>query len=80
MTALADINRKAHTLLREGLGGADYARFLQQFDTGHGDYTADHQQLPEEDALTAHQRTTEAKARGELSVPPRARILNPGLD
>lgn len=77
MTALAEINHKAHAVLRRELGPADYARFLQQFDTGHGDYTAGHQQLPEENAHAVHLRTLEAKAKGLLTVPPHAKVITP---
>ena len=75
MTALAEINHKAHALLRRELGPVDYARFLQQFDAGHGDYTAERQQQPEEDSHAVHQRVMKAKARGRVFMPPNARTV-----
>ena len=78
MTALADINRKAHAVLRRELGAADFARFLLQFDTGAGDYTAERQaedRPSAEDPRREHGRARStggrvaarpARARGEL--------------
>ncbi|MEL6613719.1 MAG: hypothetical protein AAFQ53_16620 [Bacteroidota bacterium] len=38
---LADINRDGHAALVRALGVVDALRFLRQFDTGRGDYTAE---------------------------------------
>ncbi len=41
MTTLSpqELRSKGIKILTEGLGPVDAARFLMQFDTGHGDYT-----------------------------------------
>ncbi|MEM8600736.1 MAG: hypothetical protein AAGF99_12515 [Bacteroidota bacterium] len=38
---LVDINRDGHAALVRALGVVDAFRFLRQFDTGRGDYTAE---------------------------------------
>ncbi len=40
MKTLNQIREEGITVLTESLGPADAIRFLHQFDTGHGDYTA----------------------------------------
>ena len=75
MTALADINHKAHAVLRRELGAADFARFLQQFDTGAGDYTAERQAEDQPSAEAIHQQTVEMKKAGRVPVPPNAKVL-----
>jgi hypothetical protein len=75
MTALAEINQKAHAVLRRELGPVDYARFLQQFGVGHGDYTAERQVHPEDSAQDVHSRTLRAKKEGALPVPANASVL-----
>jgi hypothetical protein len=75
MTALADINQRAHAALRRELGPVDYARFLQQFEIGRGDFTAERQCLPEDSAEAIHARTAKAKEQGLLPVPAKARVL-----
>ena len=77
MTALADINQKAHTVLRRELGAANFARFLQQFETGLGDYTADRQAKDQPSIDIIHQQTDEMKKAGLLPVPPNAKVLKP---
>lgn len=75
MTALADINHKAHAVLRRELGAADFARFLQQFDTGAGDYTAERQAQGQLSAETIHQQTNEMMKAGLLPVPSNAKVI-----
>ena len=75
MTALADINHKAHAVLRRELGAADFARYLQQFDTGAGDYTADRQADQQPSAETIHQQTVEMKKAGGLPLPSNAKVI-----
>lgn len=75
MTALADINHKAHAVLRRELGAVDFARFLQQFDTGAGDYTAERQAGEQTNAEAIHQQAVEMKKAGLLPVPPNAKVL-----
>jgi hypothetical protein len=41
MQTLEEIRREGLTALRERLGRAGMVRFLQQFETGHGDYAQD---------------------------------------
>ncbi len=75
MTALADINRKAHAVLRRELGAADFARFLLQFDTGAGDYTAERQAEDRPSAEAIHQQTIEMKKAGLLPVPLNSKVI-----
>lgn len=42
---LAEVTRRAIRLLSEELGPADTARFVAQFSTGGGDYTAERDKL-----------------------------------
>jgi hypothetical protein len=42
---LADVTRKAIEVLTRELGAADTLRFVNQFTTGLGDYTAEREQL-----------------------------------
>lgn len=75
MTALADINHKAHAVLRRELGAADFARFLQQFDTGAGDYTTERQAGEQPSIEMIHEQTAEMKKAGLLPTPPNAKVL-----
>lgn len=38
MTLNAELNQKARAILTRELGPVDYARFIQQYDVGTGDY------------------------------------------
>ena len=52
MTLNAELNQKAKAILIRELGPVDYARFIQQYEEGTGDYTRDrHQWLGEESSL-----------------------------
>ena len=42
---LAEVTRQAIEVLARELGAADTARFINQFSTGHGDYTAERDAL-----------------------------------
>jgi len=42
---LAELTRRAIAVLSRELGAADAARFIGQFTTGSGDYTAEREQL-----------------------------------
>jgi len=44
MTLSAELNQKAKAILIRELGPVDYARFIQQYEEGTGDYTRDHHQ------------------------------------
>lgn len=80
MSTLHEINQKAQTVLRTALGPVDYARYQQQFSTGCGDYTAERQQMPENDATAVSMRVAELKASGLLAPPEGARILSPAQE
>jgi hypothetical protein len=45
MKTLNQIREEGITVLTESLGSVDAIRFLQQFDAGHGDYTAERQRI-----------------------------------
>jgi hypothetical protein len=48
---LADVTRRAIAVLTRELGAADTLRFVNQFTTGLGDYTAEREQLFGEETL-----------------------------
>jgi hypothetical protein len=45
MKTLNQIREEGITVLTESLGSVDTIRFLQQFDAGHGDYTAERRRI-----------------------------------
>lgn len=75
MTTLHEINEKARTVLRSALGPVDYARYVQQYSNGSGDYTKERQQRPEEDVQTIHERVMARQEAGLLQPPPNAKVL-----
>jgi len=76
MTLSAELNQKAKSILIRELGPVDYARFIQQYEEGTGDYTRDrHQWLGEESAWTLHEQAARFAANGELPRPVGARPL-----
>jgi hypothetical protein len=44
MTLTAELNRKAKAILIRELGPVGYARFIQQYEEGSGNYTDDRHQ------------------------------------
>jgi hypothetical protein len=48
---LAEVTRRAIEVLSRELGAADTLRFINQFTTGYGDYTAERDALFEQDTL-----------------------------
>jgi hypothetical protein len=77
MTLTAELNQKAKAILIRELGPVDYARFIQQYEEGTGDYTRDrHQWLGEESALTLHEQAARFAANGELPRPDGAKQLS----
>lgn len=68
MTTLAQINQKARALLREGLDPVEFTRFLQQYEQGEGDYTAERQQR--EPVSFDEVQTRLAALRAEGRLPP----------
>jgi hypothetical protein len=48
---LAEVTRRAIEVLSRELGAADTLRFINQFTTGYGDYTAEREVLLEQDTL-----------------------------
>jgi len=76
MTLTAELNQKAKSILIRELGPVDYARFIQQYEEGTGDYTRDRNQwLGEESALTLHEQAARFAAEGELPRPANAKPL-----
>lgn len=57
---LAEVTRRAIEILSRELGAADTIRFVNQFTTGHGDYTAERDALLGD--LTLEQIISEIKA------------------
>nr|VFK11344.1 MAG: hypothetical protein BECKLPF1236A_GA0070988_1005217 [Candidatus Kentron sp. LPFa]VFK29952.1 MAG: hypothetical protein BECKLPF1236C_GA0070990_100995 [Candidatus Kentron sp. LPFa] len=62
MAMMAEINRKAETLLIRELGVADTLRFLNRFDHGEGDYTAERHQWLDDLSLDDIRRDIEENA------------------
>jgi hypothetical protein len=78
MTLSAELNQKAKAILIRELGPVDYARFIQQYEEGTGDYTRDrHQWLGDESARSLHEQAARLAANGELPFPAGARLLRP---
>jgi len=78
MTLTAELNQKAKTILIRELGPVDYARFIQQYDEGKGDHTADaHQWLGEESVRTLHEQASQLAADSKLTRPAGAGLLGP---
>ena len=78
MTLTAELNQKAKAILIRELGPVDYARFIQQYEEGTGDYTANrHQWLGEESVRTLHEQASQLAATGELPHPVGAKSLSP---
>jgi hypothetical protein len=48
---LAEVNDRAKNALLQALGVADTLRFLNQFRAGSGDYTAEREQLYQEESV-----------------------------
>jgi len=48
---LAEVTRRAIEILSRELGSADTLRFINQFTTGYGNYTAEREALFERDTL-----------------------------
>ena len=60
MTLTAELNQKAKAILIRELGPVDYARFIQQYQEGFGDYTRDrHQWLGGESARALHEQASQ---------------------
>jgi hypothetical protein len=59
---LAEVTRRAIAVLARELGAADTLRFVNQFTTGLGDYTAEREHLFAEDTL--EQILSAIKAKG----------------
>lgn len=76
MTLTAELNQKAKAILIRELGPVDYARCIQQYEEGSGDYTTDrHQWLGEESARILHEQAAQLSANGELPRPPGANLF-----
>ena len=76
MTLTAELNQKAKAILIRELGPVDYARFIQQYEEGFGDYTRDrHQWLVGESARTIHEQAARLAATGELRRPAGAKLF-----
>jgi hypothetical protein len=59
---LAEVTRRAIEILTRELGAADTLRFVNQFTTGLGDYTAEREQLFGEETLEQILGAIKAKA------------------
>jgi hypothetical protein len=59
---LADVTRRAIEVLTRELGAVDMLRFVNQFTTGLGDYTAEREQLFGDESLEKILGTIKAKA------------------
>ena len=76
MTLQAALNQKAKSILIRELGPVDYARFIQQYEEGTGDYTRDRQQWQgKETARALHDQAKQLAAHGELPRPVNAKPL-----
>lgn len=45
ISTLAELNRRATSVLAREIGPVETIRFLNQFRTGHGDYTVEREEL-----------------------------------
>ena len=66
MKTLHEVREAGITALANSLGPVDAIRFLQQYDSGHGDYTAERKKLlgdPTVDALMEQIRSRRATRR-----------------
>lgn len=78
MTLAAELNQKARAILLRELGPVDYARFIQQYEEGTGDYTRDrHQWLGDQSARSLHEQASQLATNGELPRPAGAKLLDP---
>jgi hypothetical protein len=76
MTLTAELNQKAKAILIRELGPVDYARFIQQYQEGIGDYTRDRQLLlGSESARALHEQAAQLVASGDLPRPADAKLL-----
>ena len=76
MKLTAELNQKAKAILIRELGPVDYARFIQQYEVGFGNYTEDrHQWLGKESATVLHEKAAELATSGELPRPASAKLL-----
>jgi hypothetical protein len=66
---LADVTRRAIEILTCELGAADTLRFVNQFTTGLGNYTAEREHLFGEQTLEQILGAIEAKAAGRSGEP-----------
>ena len=48
---LSEVNQRAKNILIQELGAVDAMRFLNQFQVGNGDYTAEREQLFKDDTV-----------------------------
>jgi len=48
---LSEVNQRAKNILIQELGAVDAMRFLNQFQVGSGDYTAEREQLFKDDTV-----------------------------
>lgn len=79
MTLTAELNQKAKAILIRELGPVDYARFIQQYQEGTGDFTRDrHLLLGEESARTLHEKAARLAVNGGLPRPASAKQLSTG--
>ena len=78
MTLTAELNQKAKAILIRELGPVGYARFIQQYEEGSGNYTEDrHQWLGEESAAILHEQASQLAVTGEIPRPAGAKLLTP---
>lgn len=78
MTRTAELNQKAKAILIRELGPVGYARFIQQYEEGFGDYTTErHQWLGEQSAKSLHEQASQLAAKSELPRPAGAKLFSP---
>jgi hypothetical protein len=78
MTLTSELNQKAKAILIRELGPVGYARFIQQYEEGSGNYTRDRNQwLGEESARNLHDQAAQLVTTGELPRPAGAKLLTP---
>lgn len=64
---LEDIRTEGPAALHAHLGKAGMIRFLQQFDTGHGDYTEERREWVEKTTLDELERAAKPRRRSKRS-------------
>ncbi len=73
---LDEVRQLGLAALRDRLGRADMVRFIQQFTSGHGDYSTDRHDWVDKTSLAAIRSAAKSKPTGQ-STKPKIRATKP---